>query len=77
MLAIPVAVSFASGIGAAMLLSDTSLIWPAIIAVALVGVACVLFAATRRAGFMIICAAAGMADIGVYLEPAAIPEGRL
>lgn len=77
MLAIPLAVSFASGIGAAMLLSDTSLIWPAIIAVALVGVACVWFAATRRAGFMIICAAAGMADMGFDLQPAAIPEGRL
>lgn len=77
MLAIPVAVSFASGIGAAMLLSDVALIWPAVIGVALVGVVCAMFAVTRRIGFMVICAAAGMADMGFSMQPADIPEGRL
>lgn len=77
LLAIPVAVSFALGIGAAMLLSDVALIWPAVVGTALVGVACAMFAVTRRPGFMLICAAAGMADMGFAMRPVDIPEGKL
>ncbi len=70
--ALTIAAPFAFGIGAALLDNSISLI--VAIAGALIGLAATASSLTRRAGLLLIIAAAGMADYALQNETPVIPE---
>ena len=71
--ALTIAAPFAFGIGAALLL-DNSISLIVAIAGALIGLAATASSLTRRAGLLLIIAAAGMADYALQNETPVIPE---